>query len=357
MQIEDHLHYKSADYMWKILSPVLILFGSIGSIITVIVLSREKPRKTSTSYYLMALAISDFLALNTGLLRQWIKYAFTVDIREDLSEFGCKLHWCIVYLVTQVSSWMLICVTLERLISTWFPHRRNFICTTRSAIGFVIAVVFILLILNSHYFYGYGTLISTNGTETNYTNCVPLYPAYERFVLYEWVWIDLCIFYLIPVFVLLVGNCAIIYKVISSQRKTRRTIVPSITQTGNAQTANTQTTNSKQKRRISQLTITLMLLSAVFFLCITPIVVYPIGEPFWKAGASNEHLAFLFWWETFANLMMYVNHSINCLLYYLSGTKFRKEVQRLVCRRKFPVSEINIPNIPEIKTTSLRAAT
>ena len=350
LQIEDHLHYKTADYMWKILSPILIILGSIGSVITLIVLSREKSRKTSTSYYLMALAISDFLALNTGLLRQWIKYAFAVDIREDLSEFGCKLHWCIVYLVTQYSSWLLICVTLERVISTWFPHRRNFICTTTAAIGFVIGIAFILLILNSHYFYGYGTLTSTNGTETNTTYCVPLYPAYKHFVLFQWVWIDLCIFYLIPVFVLLVGNCAIIYKVISSQRKTRRTIVPSITQSVN----NGQATNSKQQRRISQLTITLMLLSAVFFLCITPIVVYPIGEPYWKKGASNERLAFLFWWETFANLLMYVNHSINCLLYYLSGTKFRKEVQRLVCRRKFAVSE---SNVPEIKTASFRAVT
>ena len=343
MQIEDHLHYKSADLMWKIISPILIICGTAGSIITVVVLSREKPRKTSTTLYLIALAVSDFLALNTGLLRQWIKYTFDVDIREDLLESGCKFHWFIVYLVTQFSSWMLICVTMERVLSTWLPHKRNIVCTRNSAIGFIIAIALLLLVLNSHYLYGYGTITTNNGTETEITKCSPLYPSYGHFIQYEWVWIDLCVFYLIPIFVLLVGNCAIIYKVVASQRRSRRAVIPAITQKNSV----------KQSKQISQLTVTLMVLSAVFFVCITPIVVYPIGEPYWKDDASTEHLAFLFWWETFANLLMYINHSINCVLYYLSGTKFRKEVQKLLCRRRFQATELSLQ---EPKTNSVRVA-
>ena len=320
--------------MWKIISPILIIIGSIGNIITVIVLSKDKPRKSSTTLYLLALACSDFIVLNTGLLRQWITYAFGIDIRNDLSELGCKFHWFIVYLMTQFSSWMLICVTVERVISTWVPHRRTVACTVKSAIAFIIVIALVLMILNSHYLYGYGTLTTTNGTEMTVTKCTPLTPEYNHFIQYKWVWMDLCVFYLIPIFVLLIGNCAIIYKVLSSQRKSRRTVVPTVT----------QKVEPRQGRHISRLTLTLMILSVVFFVCITPIVVYPIGEPYWKDDASTEHLAFLFWWETFANLMMYINHSINCILYYLSGTKFRRAVQSLICRRKFENAESVIPD-------------
>ena len=324
MEIEDHVHYKSADLMWKIVSPILIIIGSVGNIITIIVLSKEKPRKTSTTLFLLALACSDLVVLNTGLLRQWINYAFGTDIRNDLSEFGCKCHWFIVYLMTQFSSWMLICVTVERVISTWMPHRRNVACTVKSAVVSIFVIACTLVLLNSHYFYGYGSLTTINGTETTVTKCSPLTEDYDWFIQYEWVWIDLCVFYLFPIFILLIGNCAIIYKVLSSQRKSRRTVVPAIT----------KQVDTRQGKQISRLTLTLMVLSAVFFICITPIVVYPIGEPYWKRDASNEHLAFLFWWETFANLMMYINHSINCILYYLSGTKFRRAVQNLICRRR-----------------------
>ena len=76
-----------------------------------------------------------------------------------------------------------------------------------------------------------------------------------------------------------------------------------------------------------------MMVSAIFVICITPIVVLPIGDPYWQADASTPKKAVLFLLDTIANIMMYVNHSINFVLYFLSGTRFRNDVRRLLCKR------------------------
>ena len=113
-------------------------------------------------------------------------------------------------------------------------------------------VMGLLLLISSHYFYGYGTLIFTNDTETNSTYYVPLYPKYKHFVLYG----SICVystssqfsFYLlviVPLFakLFLVGE------------KPKESLYPQYA------LAN----NSKQQRQISQLTVTLILLGTAFF--------------------------------------------------------------------------------------------
>ena len=67
--------------MWKVIPPIIITFGIIGNILTVIVLIRQKIRcLSSTAIYLLALAISDSLILLSGPLRNWIKHIYDIDV-------------------------------------------------------------------------------------------------------------------------------------------------------------------------------------------------------------------------------------------------------------------------------------
>lgn len=324
MAKEDYEVYRVAVMLWKIVPPFLCVFGTAGNILTIIVLAQRRLRNAPTSLFLASLAVSDILTLNTGLLRQWIKYTFYVDIREDLTELGCKFHWFIVYVVTQFSSWMLICVTVERVISTYMPHRRKQLCKMTVAYFTVCLILCFLVSLNAHYLFGYGTVYQDTGNETKNVKCVTKTVDYDHFIIYVWTWIDMGVFYLVPMLVLLVGNSMIIYKVLDSHRHSRRAVAPNSNQT---------------QRKISSLTILLLLVSALFIVCITPIVVYPAGEPYWIDGASDHKLATMFLFETMSNLFMYVNHSVNFILYFLSGSKFRNEVKRLLCGITVPVVE------------------
>lgn len=332
MSMEEYDAYRAAVMLWKIVPPFLCVFGTAGNILTIIVLTQRRLRKAPTALFLAALAVSDILTLNTGLLRQWIKYTFQVDIREDLTELGCKFHWFIVYVVTQFSSWMLICVTVERVISTFMPHRRTMLCKMTIAYFTVCLILCFLIGLNAHYLFGYGTVYQYTGNETIKVMCVTTTVNYDHFIMYAWTWIDMGVFYLVPMLVLLVGNSMIIYKVLDSHRRCRQTVVPAPNPTQNKQ-------DTIQRRKISSLTILLLLVSVLFIVCITPIVVYPAGEPYWKEGASDHKLATMFLFETMSNVFMYVNHSVNFILYFLSGSKFRNEVKMLVCGIPVPMVE------------------
>jgi hypothetical protein len=320
---EDFAEYNCAVMLWKIIPPFLILFGTTGNTLTIIVLINKRLRASPTSIFLATLALSDILALVTGLLRQWIKYTFKVDIREDLTVTGCRFHWFMVYVTTQCSSWMLICVTLERVISSYIPHRRRIFCKMRVACVVVGVIIFSLVLLNSHYLFGYGNIIRHSNNETVKEICIPKSGDYSYFISYSWTWVDLCVFYLVPLLFLLVGNSLIIYKVLDSHRRSRQAVAPSAYQI-----------TASQQSKTSGLTKLLLLVSIIFIVCVTPIVVYPIGEPYWKEGASDHKIAAMFLVETIANLLMYINHSVNFVIYFLSGTKFRAEVNRLICCKK-----------------------
>lgn len=328
MAMEDYGTYKAGLLLWKIIPPFLMAFGMAGNVLTFLTLTRKQLRNTAMSVFLSALAVSDFMALITGLLRQWIKYTFHFDIRTDLEESGCKFHWFIVYVSTQFSSWMLICVTVERALSTLMPHKRHLRYNVKGASIAVVVTLGVLMCLDAHYLFGYANVETSNENVTVIEKCVPTTSAYYTFAIYTWTWIDLCVFYLIPMCVLIIGNSLIIFKVLQSNRRSRAVVAPA-----------TGRPNSDHK--MSSLTTSLLLVSVLFIVCITPVVVYPIGEPYWSEGASDEKLALMFFWNTMANLLMYVNHSVNFLLYFLSGSRFRNEVKKLLCRRRVtPATEV-----------------
>ena len=320
--VMEQAEYMHAVRIWKIIPPFLIILGTLGNFLTIIVLTRPKSRNSSTAIYLTALACSDLLVLYTGLLRQWIKHVFDMDVRE-LSETGCKLHVFLVYLGTQLSSWLLVAVTSERFIGVWCPHRVKTGCTTKTALIVIVLIVVSLALLNVHWLYGMGTYRVVIENVTFTLDCYSVYDEHYDFLSFTWPWIDLCVFCLVPFSVLLVGNISIILKVIYSKHKTRKQIAPQ-------QSAVAK--KMKKDNKTSQLTLMLMTINIVFFVCALPISIYLIGEPHWleTIDTAHEHAVLILWWAV-VNIFMYTNHTINFIMYFLSGSRFRQEVKALFC--------------------------
>ncbi|XP_052778115.1 thyrotropin-releasing hormone receptor-like [Mya arenaria] len=112
----------TAALLYRIVPPVLLVMGTFGNILTIIVLTRPASRKTSTAIYLIAMAFADLMVLYTGLLRWWMIHSFGIDI-SLLGNVGCRLIWFFVFASPQLSSWLLVAVTCERIISTKWPHK------------------------------------------------------------------------------------------------------------------------------------------------------------------------------------------------------------------------------------------
>ena len=307
--------YHIATSLLKICPVILIVVGTFGNILSIVILLRPTIRKSVCSVYLIALSVSDLLVLYTGLLRQWIYKTFDVDIR-DIGSTACKFHTGIVYFSLQLSSWILVALTTERTFLVWFPRETKARYTKKVAVISLVIIAVCLLILNSHTLYGldmqYVEII--NGS-TLYT-CYLASLSYKAFWTSTWPWIDLSIFCVVPFCCLLIGNTLIFVKVMCSRRAANRQVSISTIETRH------------QRSKFYSLSITLMVINSTFLICNIPICVFMIVRQTWIHNLNEEQRAEMHLVWSIVNILMYSNNSINFFLYILSGRRFRNE---LVC--------------------------
>ena len=55
-----------AEEVWRVGSPILLAVGTVGNVLSILVLTRKKLRKITTMFYLAVLALADLAVLYTG---------------------------------------------------------------------------------------------------------------------------------------------------------------------------------------------------------------------------------------------------------------------------------------------------
>lgn len=322
---------KVNDWIVNIMLPIIVVFGVCGNILTISILIRSiKTKISSTTLYLLLLAVSDTLLILNGPLRQWIRLSWKYDFR-TYHEAVCKLGVWLTYGSLQFSSWLLVALTLERVVSVLWPHRVKTSCTASGSRIICGALFLCIFGLNAHSLYGLGN--SKLSYFSNIKRCSPLYEDYALFFLQVWHWINFVTAFAAPFVILAVGNCIIIYqikKAYSSRKK-----MSTKGSTGSSQEKNT-------------ITRVMILLNVVFFISQTPASIYFIYIPY-RIKEVNllacddypeyTHQAEVIWLiYTVVNMLGYLNATVNFLLYVISGAKFRAEMKALLLCRKSPSS-------------------
>ena len=327
---EENIYLKVARYLWLIGPPIITVTGVVGNTLTVLILMRQLGRWSSTAVFLFVLAISDTVQLLISPVRNWVLRGLEKqDVRQH-SELVCKLSLFLTYATVHFSSWILVAVTVERFISVFWPHRVRDGCTRRTASVAAIILLGVFTALNSHIFYGHG--VSDLPQYYGAGFCEPLYATYSVFWYKTWTWIDVVVAFAAPFLILVVCNSMIIYKLWKTQVKIRKMTV--IASTG-------MRSYAKDKRNVTR---TLVLLSFVFMICLTPLQVYLIVIPYVREEADKllcsdfwtfydyytlDYLAF-----AIVGVVSYINAGFNFFLYVLSGKRFRSEVKALLMCRK-----------------------
>ena len=317
-EYQSYPEYQASLWIWQIFPPILIAIGTVGNILSIVVLTRPSIRHSTIALYLTVLAVSDLTVLYTGLLRQWLIYLVDFDVRA-VSETACKIHVWLVYSSLDFSAWVVIAVTLDRVIAAWFPHSVGTKCSSIHATAFIIVMFIFVLGLNSHVLYG---MVRASG-ESIEGMCVAIDDKYGFFFHSVWPWIDFSVYCLIPFVFIVIGNFLIIFKVLKSQRKTNSRHIPSIQMSENIPDHHTG-------RKQTSMTAMLMTLNTVFLFTTSPVSIYSIGYPYWHTGSQKATALMELWWAI-VNMLMYINNSLNFLLYCLSGPRFRKEAKRMFC--------------------------
>lgn len=291
-----------------ITSPILLLVGTVGNIVSLLVLLRKNMRKRSTYNYLAILSIADTCVLYFGLLQYYLEegYGYTI-----VSSWGCKLLHMIKFTVTDYSVWLIIAVTVERYIATVYPLHTAVMCTQKRAALVMSAMLIMLMIINSHFLFSVKSVtIAIDGDI--YTQCRGL-DMYDAFITNIWPFIDAVIYSVVPFIIIVVLNTVIIVKV----KKTHKYIMG---------------VGSAPPREMVcdiRLTTMLLLISFVFLITTVPVNVTMIMISFIEQTdlcfAARTKVI-----KTCTIMLMYTNHSINVFLYLLAGRKFRRELDRFI---------------------------
>lgn len=300
-------------YLWVVLSPVLFVVGVTGNALTIVVLKQLKFHKKPPYFFLFVLSLCDTLVLCVGLSRYWIRETFTLDIR-SLTNYGCKFNLFFIYWSMQLSSWILVCVVLERCIKTNFPLRYPRLVTIPRCVILLLVLMVVLAGVDLHYFWTNGLILEDSGI-----GCDTLTETYVNFEEFVFTYIDFTVLSVVP-FLLMIGMNITIIRVIRRSREFRKS------------TVRNKSTNRKLKKFDVKLTKMLLCTSVYFLFATLPISIYFIVDSYQEDldDVSSAQMD-LVW--TVSYLLQFSNYTINFFLYNLTNERFRnKFIDTIKCK-------------------------
>ena len=315
--------YQASQWIWKVTPPVTVAFGTFGNLMAITILNRLRSDRSAMNLYMRALAASDLCVLYTGLAVIWVNETLGFDVRATHGVV-CKLRFWILNSCGAFSTWLLVVFTLHRAASVVWPHRVNVVCTRRKTLVAVSGMLLVACLPYSHALYGFDVV----STETS-RFCTMRFQSYAIFLEDVWLKVDMFFFILLPFAFLVLSNGVLIVTLARSVKAARETLT-----TG-------QQTGSRQKKA-SATTVMVIVVSMAFVVLSLPLSVKNIFFSLYISDFTSFHklqdIAVGSFFDSLAQMLVCWNYSINFYVYFLTGTRFRKEFENIVCcwRKKPP---------------------
>ena len=296
-------------------APPLLLLGTVGNILSLIVMKKFASRVT-TYLYLAALACMNLLVLYVGLIPRWLFHLTDLDIL-SMSPILCKVGNFLGYVTSHVAVWLIVGVACERVIIVNHPKLAAKIRNVKNAKFIILGVVVCFCLLNSHFFWTVG--LHDNGlgrkcqTSKIFSQVIP--------------WVDGFIYFAAPFTITSVFVSCMLYHLV--KRPNHQRMFP---QAGNRFVVSDQRKLVTKKKK--RLTLMLLSVSVTYLLTTLPMVVLLIIYTFTPLATNEEYqktqLA-----RDIVELIMYTNHAIHFFLYFRIGKEFRKYFLYLItCGRR-----------------------
>ena len=289
------------------------------------------------------MAVSDVMVLLTGMVPEMLEETRTVLFKE-LHPFTCKLEKFAFYSSADTSVWILVLFTVDRFVAVCYPLKKsNFCLPSRAKICSFVALLF-ALVKNVHVFWtrgseyrvvvdgGGGTGNETSDTSSDVlrelvSNCGRPTPEYARFEKFIRPWIAFTLVSVLPFTVILLGNVAIIRALLTVRRVRAEHSLTAVVASTTAAVA----ASAAADKSLLQMTAMCMSASFCFLACITPSIVLLIGKPYWASAPASANPVYDVA-KAVNNQLVYVNHSVNFLLYCVTGKRFRAGIAALFHR-------------------------
>ncbi|XP_054157468.1 FMRFamide receptor-like [Oppia nitens] len=334
---EVYLHFLDSSRFWiqRILVPLIMIIGTIGNTITIVIMTRRRMR-SSTNWYLAALAIFDMLYLIFTFYLSFRHY----DNIKDLKFYYYWLLWPYAVMICDGSSntsiWLTVTFTIERYIAVCYPMKGKVICTesrARKQIFCVFIVCFGFTIPTPFEW----EILERFEAITNQTVLQVIPSALGSNEIYKLVyyWLTVVLFIFIPFLLLTIFNTFLIRSVHLSRRQRRTMTRPNeqamkatLTSSSSTTTAPPADTSSKQESRI---TIMLIAVVILFLICQLPTAVTLIYTAFHDIDLNTNSGVLIRGLGNIFNFLMAINAAGNFVLYCLLSNKYRRTFLQSFC--------------------------
>ena len=303
---------RTAKYIRLVAGMPIVLLGTLGNLLTIIVLCRKNMRKLPASIFLLALAVVDTMFLYLEIFHNWYLGLTDIFLRNTNITL-CQLMRFLQVTVQWTSAWIIVSVTFQRLIAVCIPFKVKRLNTRTASCVSVITITTVSAIVSSHFFVTYHKAEYVRNNKTVINECAKRDP---NFVYNIWPWIDIMVGSILPFILLIVCNCIIISRVLSSNK-----------QFAKKQREAQQQSNAK----VTNMTVMLLTLSFSFLIFTLPVMVYFLGRRYWNTDGDPHTKQKLRLFYTVASTLQGINHAVHFLLYSVSGTTFRKELTDMIC--------------------------
>ena len=294
------------------MTPIIIFGGTIGNILTIIVVLSRHFRHNPLSTPFISLATVDIGVLYFNLLDIWLGAISgdSLQLVRDLSPAGCKFSSFGTIFLTHCSSWILVLINVERVVSVWRPLQARILCTSwRVAVGLVLLML-ALAAISVHLFW---TLRYNDiDPRCDYNNEI-----LGKTGLTVWLTIDATLFSFLPFIFIFTSNvliCTCLARARRQHRHDRR---------------------SRHSDNTKSITTMLVTISIVFLIATTPLTICYQFHDYILDYFKDKPVERALWYELLINtilvLLCYSSNAMNFLLYCVSGSKFRQAL-REVCK-------------------------
>ena len=286
------------DMLQLYLSPFLVFLGTLGNILSITVLLRKRMRSTSIYNFLVILALADTTVLWVSCFKTWIRRLTGYELMHH-SVTTCKLINILFLSSCYLASWTIVLMTIERFLAVWYPLRHKSIWSLRQTRMVALGTVILAYGINLHVVWTFDHIEEDNRTFCTYIQDM-------TFMKKGFKYMNLALYCFIPFVVVITLNSLIIYRLNTN---------PNLLREESARSNSGST--SQPRERISVLLLTV---SFTWFLLMLPFSL--IG---FVSFLHNVRVL-----RVVCFMLMYTNHSINFLLYCLTGRKFRHELMRML---------------------------
>lgn len=240
-------YIRQVNHCLMIIELIMVICGLLGNGLALIVINRRTLRDTSSSVFITYLAIFD----SSVLLVQITSLILFSSIESYI------LHCFLTYLtdlVTFISVWIMVIMTIERCVAVHSPFLAKRFCTIQRARYSVFILILVALVLFSMTFPIFYTV------NRRQEKCL-VRARYQTIIRI----IKPTIFYFIPDLILLI-NLFIIYELFKARRQRTQTLI-------NPENAIHQINAASFNRKQQQLTIMLVTVSLSFYIFTTPAII------------------------------------------------------------------------------------